>query len=286
MHIGVMTLLTDKCASPDEIARGLEQRGFESLFVGEHTHWPAEPRKPYPGEAGVLPPDMDRTYDPFTSLLAAAMATTDLRIGTSICELACYDPILLAKVIATIDRLSGGRFVLGAGYGWNVEEIENHGVAFTDRRDVLHENVEAMTAIWTEDLASYAGRHVAFEKIYCWPKPLQRPRPPVLLGAIGPQALAAAVRYFDGWLPSGVDNFTAGLPLLRDACAAAGRDFSSMRISVTDRHLDADKLRFYEEHGVERVIVSRIMVPFTDAELDDQLDELAAEVADYLQPVA
>jgi probable F420-dependent oxidoreductase len=227
---------------------------------------------------------MNRTYDPFTSLLAAATATTHLRLGTSICELAVYDPILLAKVIATVDRLSGGRFVLGAGYGWNVQEIENHGVPFAQRREVLHENVEAMTAIWTEDVASYSGRHVSFDRIWCWPKPLQSPRPPVLLGAVGPKALAAAVRYFDGWLPSGYDNFVAGIPLLRQACEDAGRDVASMRISVTDRHIDRDKLSFYAEHGVERVIVSKIMTPFTPDHLDAQLDKLAAEVTDYLRP--
>jgi probable F420-dependent oxidoreductase len=278
-----MTLLTDECASPSEIARALEARGFESLFVGEHTHLPSEPRTPYPGEGGALPPGMSRTYDPFTSLVAAATATTDLRLGTSICELAVYDPILLAKVIATVDRLSGGRFVLGAGYGWNVQEIENHGVAYSERRDVLHENVEAMTAIWTQDVASYAGRHVSFDKIWSWPKPVQSPRPPVLLGARGPKAIAAAVRSFDGWLPSGYDNFVAGLPLLREACEAAGRDVATMRISVTDRHPDRERLRFYAEHGVERLIVSTIMTPFTTDNLDAELDALAHEVKDYLR---
>jgi probable F420-dependent oxidoreductase len=286
VDIGVMTLLTDECASPLDVARALETRGFESLFVGEHTHLPAEPRTPYPGERGQVPPGMDRTYDPFTALLAAATATTRLRLGTSICELAVYDPILLAKVIASVDRLSGGRLVLGAGYGWNVREIENHGVAFAERRDVLHENVEAMTSIWTQDVASYSGRHVSFDKIWSWPKPLQSPRPPVLLGARGPKALAAAVRYFDGWLPSGYDNFVADLPLLQEACDAAGRDVATMRISVTDRHIDRDKLGFYAEHGVERLIVSKIMTPFTPDNLDAELDALAAVVADYLHPTA
>lgn len=283
MHIGVMTLLTDECASPSVIAQALEVRGFESLFVGEHTHVPADLGTAYPGERGALPPGVTRTYDPFTSLLTAASATERLRIGTSICELAVYDPILVAKVVATVDRLSSGRFVLGVGYGWNVQEIENHGVPFGQRRDVLHENVEAMTAIWTQDVASYAGRHVAFDGIWCWPKPLQSPRPPVLLGARGPRALAAVVRYFDGWLPSGYENLVAGLPLLQQACDIAGRDIATLSISVTDRHVDADRLQFYAEHGVDRVIVSRIMSPFTPDRLDADLDALAADVADYLE---
>lgn len=277
-----MTLLTDECASPFDIARALEARGFESLFVGEHTHLLAEPDTPYPGERGAIPPGMDRTYDPFTSLLAAATVTTRLRLGTSICELGLYDPIIVAKVIATVDRLSGGRLVLGAGYGWNVQEIENHGVAFAQRREVLHEKVEAMTSIWTEDIASYSGQHVSFEKIVCWPKPLQSPRPPVLLGARGPKALAAAVRYFDGWLPSGHPNFVADYQRFQDSCAAVGRDPATMRISAVDRHIDPDKLSFYAEHGVERLIVSRIMTPFTPENLDAELDALAAVVGDYL----
>lgn len=282
MHIGVMTLLTDQNASPFEVAAALEQRGFESLFIGEHTHMPAEPRTGYPGERGELPPGVNRTYDPFTALMAAATATSRLRLGTSICELAVYDPILLAKVIASLDRLSGGRFVLGVGYGWNVQELENHGVAFADRREVLHENIEAMTAIWTQDVASYAGRFVSFDQIWCWPKPLQSPRPPVLLGSTGPKGLAAVARYADGWMPTGYDNFVNGLPMLREACAAAGRDVASVSITVTDRHVDQERAAFYAEHGVERLIISKVMTAMSTDNLERELDEVATHVADHL----
>ena len=182
MHIGVMLLLTDETASPFAVARALKERGFESLFIGEHTHMPAEPKTPYPGERGELPPGVNRTYDPFTALMAAATATR-LRLGTSICELAVYDPILLAKVIASVNRLSGGRLILGFGYGWNVQELVDHGISFSQRREILHEKLEAMTAIWTNDVASYSGRFASFDRIWCWPKPVQAPRPPVLLGA-------------------------------------------------------------------------------------------------------
>jgi probable F420-dependent oxidoreductase len=284
MDVGVMLLLTDETASPFEVARALEVRGFESLFVGEHTHMPARPQVDYPGERGELPPGVNRSFDPWTALMAAATATEKLRLGTAICELAVYDPILLAKVISSVDQLSGGRLVVGAGYGWNVPEISNHGVVFAERRDVLHENLEAMTAIWTNEVASYAGKHVTFEEILCWPKPLQSPRPPMLLGATGPKGLAAVVRYFDGWMPTGYDNFVKGLPLLRQACEEAGRDISTVSITVTDRHPDAERLEFYAENGAERLIVSKVMTQFTPNNLEAELDALAATVSEHLNP--
>lgn len=282
MHIGVMLLLTDETASPFEVAAAVEERGFESLFVGEHTHMPAFPQTEYPGERAELPPGVNRTFDPWTSLLAASTATTRLRLGTAVTEMAVYDPILLAKVIATVDRLSGGRLIVGSGYGWNVPEIENHGVAFKLRREVMHEKIEAMTAIWTHDIASYSGEHVSFEDILCWPKPLQSPRPPMLLGATGPKGLAAMVRYFDGWMPTGYENLVNGLPLLRQACEEAGRDVDSVPITVTDRHPSAEHLAFYAEHGIERLIVSKVMTQFTSDRLHDELDAVAALVAEHL----
>jgi probable F420-dependent oxidoreductase len=284
VHIGVMLLLTDETASPFAVAKALEERGFESMFIGEHTHMPAEPNTPYPGERGELPPGVNRTYDPFTALMAAATATSRLRLGTSICELAVYDPILSAKVIASVDRLSGGRLVLGFGYGWNVQELENHGISFIQRRDIVHENIEAMTAIWTHDVASYSGKFVSFDKIWCWPKPVQTPRPPVLLGATGPKALAAAVRYADGWMPTGYDNFVNGLPLLREACAAVGRPVHTVPITVTDRHVDKDRANFYAENGAERLIVSKVMTRFLPENLDVELDAIAGQVSLYLHP--
>lgn len=279
-----MTLLTDENASPFHIARGLEERGFESLFIGEHTHMPAEPETGYPGERGELPPGVNRTYDPFTALMAAATATTRLRLGTSICELAVYDPILLAKVIASVDQLSGGRLVLGVGYGWNVQELENHGVAFADRRTLLHENLQAMTEIWTNDVASYHGEFVTFDKIWCWPKPVQSPRPPVLLGSTGPKGIAAVVGLADGWMPTGYDNYVNGLPVLQDACARAGRDISDVAITVTDRHVDRERADFYADQGVERLIVSKVMTQFRSDNVDAELDAIAAAVAPYLHP--
>jgi probable F420-dependent oxidoreductase len=284
VDIGVMLLLTDETASPFAVARALEERGFESLFIGEHTHMPAEPKTPYPGERGQLPPGVNRTYDPFTALMAASTATSRLRLGTSICELAVYDPILLAKVIASVDRLSGGRLILGFGYGWNIQELEDHGISFSDRREILHENIEAMTAIWTNEVASYSGKFASFDKVWCWPKPLQTPRPPVLLGATGPKALAATVRYADGWMPTGYDNFVNGMPLLRQACAAAGRPVHTVPITVTDRHVDRERADFYAENGAERLIVSKVMTQFRPENLDAELDSIAEQVSRYLHP--
>jgi probable F420-dependent oxidoreductase len=284
MKIGVMLLLTDETASPFTIATALEERGFEGLFIGEHTHMPAEPRTPYPGEGGQLPPGVNRTYDPFTALMAAATATTRLRLGTSICELPVYDPILLAKVIASVDQLAGGRLVLGFGYGWNIQELEAHGVAFTERREILHENLEAMTEIWTKDVASYSGKFVSFDKIWCWPKPMQRPRPPVLLGATGPKGLAAVVKYADGWMPTGYDNFVNGMPMLHQACEAAGRALDTVPITVTDRHVDKARADFYADNGAERLIVSKVMTQFLPENLDAELDAIAEQVSSYLHP--
>jgi probable F420-dependent oxidoreductase len=282
VHIGVMLLLTDETETPFAVARALEERGFESLFIGEHTHMPAEPATPYPGERGELPPGVNRTYDPFTALMAAATATSRLRLGTSICELAVYDPILLAKVIASVDRLSGGRLLLGFGYGWNLQELENHGISFGRRRDIVHENIEAMTAIWSNEVASYAGEFVSFDKIWCWPKPLQSPRPPVLLGGTGPKALAATVKYADGWLPTGYDNFVIGMPLLQQACADSGRPIETVPITVTDRHVDKQRADFYAENGADRLIVSKVMTQFRPDNLDAELDAIAEQVQSYL----
>jgi probable F420-dependent oxidoreductase len=277
-----MTMLTDESASPFEVGRALEARGFESMFMGEHTHMPAEPKTPYPGERSELPPGVNRSYDLFTALMAVSSATTRLRVGTSICELAVYDPIILAKVISSVDRLSGGRLVLGFGYGWNVQELENHGVAFADRRDVLHEKLEAMTSIWTNDVASYEGRFVNFDKIWCWPKPLQSPRPPVFIGAHGPKAMAAVARYADGWMPTGHSTFVEYLPVLREACEAAGRSMDSVRITVVDRHVDKERADFYAENGVERIVISKVMTPLTPTNLDAELDALVGELSPYL----
>jgi probable F420-dependent oxidoreductase len=279
-----MTLITDETASPTDVARGLEERGFESMFLGEHTHMPADLKTVYPGERAELPPGVNRMFDPYAALMVASTCTSKLRLGTSICELAVYDPIILAKVIATIDHLSGGRMVLGFGYGWSAQELADHDVEFADRRDILHEKITAMTAIWTQDVASHDGKFVKFDRICSWPKPRQSPRPPVFLGASGPKAIAAVVRYADGWMPTGYESFVSGVPLLRDACDAAGRDMDSVRVTVIDRHVDKQRAEFYARSGVERVIVSKVMTQMLPQNLEAELDAVAINVSPYLSP--
>ena len=181
MHIGVCIFATDYAIRIDELARETEARGFESLFVPEHTHIPVSRRTPFPG-GGELPKEYSHTFDPFVSLMAAAAATTRLRIGTGICLIIERDTITLAKEVASLDLLSGGRFEFGIGGGWNAEEMEHHGTVYATRFKRLEEQVRALKEIWTKDEAEFHGRHVNFDKIWSWPKPAQKPHPPVLLG--------------------------------------------------------------------------------------------------------
>lgn len=251
MQLGVMIFPTDQAIAPDELAREVEARGFHSLYVPEHTHIPVD-HSPFPG-GGDLPEMYKRTLDPFVALTAAAVATTDLRIGTGICLVAQHDPLDLAKQVASLDHLSGGRVDFGIGYGWNRPETEHHGVAFGDRRAFTHEAVEAMKRLWTEDEASYQGEHVAFGPSYAWPKPVQQPHPPILLGAaLGPKAMTALVEHCDGWLPIGGRGLKEQIPQVRDALVAAGRDPDVFTFHVYGSKPDADQLRFFAEIGVHR----------------------------------
>jgi probable F420-dependent oxidoreductase len=202
VRLGAATFVTDLSIDPVELARALEERGFESMWVAEHTHIPVSRRSPYrDGEA--LPEMYWRSYDPIVALTAAATVTDRLLLGTAICLVAQRDPIVLGKQIACVDRLSGGRFVLGAGFGWNREEMENHGVDPDDRWTLVRENVGAMRALWREDEAEYAGSLVRFEPSWCWPKPTTPSGPPVFLGgAGGPRMIRHVVEYGDGWFPN------------------------------------------------------------------------------------
>src|SRR5437588_6708066 len=201
MKFGVAIFPTEDVQDPAEIARMAEERGFESLFFPEHTHIPASRETPYPA-GGELPGYYSRTYDPFVALTAAATATERLRIGTGICLVVERDPITTAKEVASLDRLSGGRFLFGVGAGWNVEEMRNHGTDASRRFGLMRERVEAMKAIWTQDEASYQGRPVQVEPNWSWPKPLQQPHPPVLVGPNEVEAAmdkyAAAMREYRG----------------------------------------------------------------------------------------
>ena len=202
MKFGVAIFPTEDSQPPDELARMAEERGFESLLFPEHTHIPASRETPYPA-GGELPPEYSRTYDPFVALTAAAAATERLKIGTGICLVIERDPIITAKEVASLDRLSDGRFLFGVGAGWNVEEMRNHGTDAGKRFGLMRERIEAMKAIWTQEEASYSGRYVNFERIWSWPKPVQEPHPPILVGGNGPACWIA-------WSPTATSGSRTG----------------------------------------------------------------------------
>jgi probable F420-dependent oxidoreductase len=201
MDFGIGYFPTHDAVGPGALARLVEERGHESLFFAEHTHIPASRESPYPG-GGELPRKYSHCYDPFVALTAAAEATSRLRVGTGICLIIERDPITTAKEVASLDHLSGGRFEFGVGAGWNREEMRNHGTDARVRMRVMRERVEAMKAIWTQDEASYDGEFVKFDRIWSWPKPAQRPHPPVLVGGNGPTVLQRVVDFGDAWFPN------------------------------------------------------------------------------------
>ena len=256
MHIGVCIFATDYAIRIDELAREVEARGFESLFVPEHTHIPVSRRTAFPG-GGELPREYSHTFDPFVSLMAAAAVTTKLRIGTGICLLIERDTITTAKAVASLDALSGGRFEFGIGGGWNAEEMEHHGTAYKTRFKRLEEQVRAMTEIWTKDEAEFDGQIVKFDKIWSWPKPTQKPRPPVLLGGESAYTLQRVVDFCDGWFPRGRAPEVI-LPALKDLgerAAKAGRDMKSISTSIFGAKPESGSLETYAQAGITRAIL-------------------------------
>jgi probable F420-dependent oxidoreductase len=201
MDFGIGYFPTHDAVSPGGIARIAEEHGYDSLFFAEHTHIPASRDSPYPG-GGDLPRKYSHTYDLFVALTAAAEATSTLRVGSGICLVIERDPIVTAKEVASIDHLSGGRFEFGIGAGWNREEMQNHGTDPRTRMRLFQERVEAMKEIWTHDEASYKGEFVEFDRIWSWPKPAQRPHPPVLVGGLGPTVIDRVLAFGDGWFPN------------------------------------------------------------------------------------
>lgn len=229
-HCGVIIFSTDKSIQPVELARAVEERGLDSLFVPEHTHIPLGSVSPFlPG--GVLPEPYRRTYDPFVVLGACAAVTERIKLGTGICLVSQRHPITLAKEVATVDRLSNGRFIFGIGAGWNKPEVENHGIAFETRWRVLRERVLAMKTIWREDEAEYHGEFVQFDKLWSYPKPVQPGGPPIWLGANSKFAADRVAEYADGWLPIGGRSGGATIDHVREACARRGRPFEDIALA-------------------------------------------------------
>src|SRR2546425_5771697 len=255
MLIGAAIFATDYAIRPDELARELEQRGYESLWLPEHTHIPASRRSPYPG-GGDLPKEYWHTHDPFLALTAAAMATKKLRVATGICLIIQRDPIITAKQVASLDMLSGGRFIFGIGGGWNAEEMENHGTNFKKRWRLLRERVLAMKEIWTKEEAEFHGEFVNFDKIWSNPKPAQKPHPPILMGGDGPTTFDRVIEFCDGWMPIGIrsPNLPEKIAALRQRAEAAGRDPKSVAVTIFFAKPDRATVDALRAAGVDRAI--------------------------------
>jgi probable F420-dependent oxidoreductase len=258
MHIGVEIFPTDQTIGVVELAREVEARGFESLWFPEHSHIPVRRATPWAGRADAppLPEFYWRTHDPFVSLGACAAVTTDLKLATGICLVAQRDPIHTAKEVASIDSISEGRFIFGVGYGWNKEEMAQHGTAYTDRRAILRERILAMQQLWTHDEASFEGDHVSIEPSWAWPKPVQQPGPPVVLGGdAGPKTAAAIAEFCDGWMPIGGRHPLDKWDEVRRACEAIGRDPATVELGLFLAPPDAGGLAALAEQGVERGVL-------------------------------
>lgn len=258
MKLGVMSFNTEYTIRADDLAREAEARGFESVWFPEHTHIPANRATPFPG-GGELPVEYAHMSDPFTSMAAAAAVTETIKLGTGICLVIEHDPLALAKTVATVDRLSNGRVLFGVGAGWNREEMENHGTPFAERWKVLEERVRAMKALWTEEEASFHGDYVHFDRVWSYPKPVQDPHPPVILGTFGSKWGRQRVADFgDGWIPIGLfhADLKADLQDLRARLRRAGRDPDAVSISMFDVYStsEEDLKRFADLGGIERAI--------------------------------
>ncbi len=255
MQTGIAIFDTDYSIAIDELAREAEQRGFESLWVPEHTHIPTSRRSPFAG--GELPEQYKHTLDPFVSLTAAAMVTTRLKLGTGICLVIERDTITTAKSVASVDHVSKGRFLFGVGGGWNREEMEHHGTDFSTRFKRLEEQIRAMKAIWTKDVAEYHGKYVNFDPIWAWPKPIQKPHPPVVFGGETPYTLQRVVDVGDGWFPrgrAGAEVVLKGMADLKVRATKAGRDMKTISVSVFAAKPDPADLARLAEGGVTRAL--------------------------------
>ena len=273
MRYGIAFFPADYAADPATVARLVEERGFESLFFPEHTHIPAGRHTPYPA-GGELPRQYSHTYDPFVALTAAAAATQRILLATGICLIIQRDPIITAKEVASLDRLSGGRFLFGVGAGWNIEEMENHGTNPKRRFSLMRERVEAMRAIWTEDEASYHGEHVDFDPIWSWPKPVQQPHPPVLVGGNGERVLERVIAFGDEWMPNRVAGLSERIEQLNRMADAAGRD--PIPVTLSGASPDPELIERGEQAGVHRCTF--YVEPTDAAEIEVQLDELASRL--------
>ena len=255
MKLGIEMFATDYSLRPDELAVACEERGFESVWYPEHTHIPASRRTPFP-LGGDLPKEYWHTHDLFVTLTAAAAVTTNIKIGSGICLAMERDPITMANEVASVDQISNGRLLFGIGGGWNAEEMENHGTPFKRRWKVLREKIEAMKAIWTEEEAEYHGEFVNFDPIWSYPKPVQKPHPPIILGSHTSNGLDRVVRYCDGWFPNAqaYKDLPAVVSDLRSRAEKAGRQPDEISISFLGAPEDEAVLQQYRDLGAERAV--------------------------------
>jgi probable F420-dependent oxidoreductase len=259
MDFGAAIFFTDYSMAPAALAAALERRGFESIWAPEHSHIPVSRRTPFP-QGGELPRKYAEAMDPFVSLAAAAAATRRLRVATGVCLVVQRDPIQTAKLVASLDQLSQGRLLFGVGAGWNAEEMADHGTVLTTRFKLMRERIEAMKRIWTQSTAEYHGELVDFGPLMSWPKPMQKPHPPVLVGGAFPHAARRALRYGDGWVPHAsrphYPDVSEFLPQFRQMAGDAGRDPETVPVTVFGADEDADRLDRWRDRGVARVVVS------------------------------
>jgi probable F420-dependent oxidoreductase len=275
MYCGVSMFPTDYSIQPHDLAAEAEARGFESMWLPEHSHIPTSRKSPWPG-GGELPKFYYDSYDPFVSLAAAAAVTKKIKLGTGICLVIERDPIHTAKEVSTLDRLSNGRVLFGIGGGWNAEEMANHGTAFETRFKLMRERIAAMKEIWTQTKPKFSGELVKFDEMMQWPKPVQKPHPPIIVGGAFPHAARRAVAYGDGWIPIGGRgvNPVDALGEFRKMAKDAGRDPAALSFDLFAAPREADTLKRYRDAGVTRAIW---MVPSKGRdEVLPMLDECAA----------
>ncbi|MAG29455.1 MAG: LLM class F420-dependent oxidoreductase [Deltaproteobacteria bacterium] len=256
-EFGLMQASTEDTLQPVELARFAEERGFDALFMGEHTHLPTAPHR----YGDAISDDYKKFYDPFVSLSLAAAVTERLKLGTGVCLLTEHHPITLAKTVATLDHLSGGRVILGVGTGWNDAEMENYGITFPDRWAVSRERILAMREIWTREEAEFHGKFVDFDPLWCWPKPVQAGGPPILIGGgVKPDVIAARVVEFgDGWIPlDGGHDLAAPLAAIRSEAERVGRSLDSLDLTVglgLMAEVTEERIREVIEMGFGRVLL-------------------------------
>jgi len=259
MQFGAAMFFTDYSMGAADLAQALEARGFESVWAPEHSHIPTSRRSPYQA-GGELPKQYYDVMDPFVTLSAAAVATKTIKLGTGVCLITQRDPIQTAKLVASLDQVSGGRFLFGIGGGWNAEEMEDHGTEFKTRFKLMRERVEAMKQIWTKDAAEYHGDLVDFGPMAAWPKPVQKPHPPIIVGGAFPHSARRALRYGDGWIPNAsrqqYADVTDFLPHFKEMASEMGRDPAQVPVTIWGATEDLDRLRRYQDQGIVRVIVS------------------------------